>query len=584
MTAPTQTAERLARPWGIGTMLFLLALAVMAPVTKNGFVSFDDDIYITANSRVQDGLTCSGIRWAFTEVHAYNWHPLTWLSHMLDCQLYGLNPAGHHFTSLVIYAFTVLLLFLAFYRMTHDLSKSAWVAALFAVHPLHVESVAWASERKDVLSGLFWMLTLLAYAGYVRRPSARRYAATLGFFVLGLMSKQMLVTLPFVLLLLDFWPLGRLSWATRSSAVNTVSRGSAHRTFVGLVMEKLPFLVLAGVASFVVFEVQSRTGIVKSLDAVPLGLRVENALLSYVKYIGKGLWPVNLAVFYPFPAGAFLFWQAAVSGVALAVVLWLVVRLREDHPYLLTGWLWYLGMLVPVIGLVQVGVQGMADRYAYLPILGPLVAAVWGLGDLVSRSPARRRMLAFLGVSAIVALAAVTRVQVGYWSNSESLFAHAAEAVPGNYWAHYNVGVEMDRRGVRGAAKSEYERAIEIKPDFSDAHYNLAILLAAEGGKAEAIRHYIQAIRYQPKHAPALSNLAALLAEEGRLQEAVRCYRQALQADNHLAEAHLGLGVLMEAQGDQKAALASYRAALRCRPGWRAAQDRLAALVGSGER
>jgi protein O-mannosyl-transferase len=438
--------------------LVLLTLAVYLPVLTHGFIRFDDPVYVTRNPWVQAGLTWDGIAWAFTANVASNWHPLTLLSHMLDCELFGMDPLGHHLTSLLLHTASVVLLFEALRLMTGALWRSAAVAALFAIHPTHVESVAWIAERKDVLSGFFWMLTLLAWAFYVRQPSRKRYAVVALSLAAGLLSKPMVVTLPFVLLLLDVWPLGRKI----------------------RVKEKLPLFALA--AASCVVTVIAQSGAIGMASQFPLRLRLANAVLSYVAYLGKTLVPSRLAVFYPMPT-EFPAWK--VVGAALLLVLLTVLALRAAR-YVTVGWLWFLGTLVPVIGIVQVGGQAMADRYTYLPTIGLFLIAVWGL----PRIP--------VWIPILLALAIGTRLQLRHWQDSESLFRHAAAVTEGNFIAHLNLAQIHAERGERGPALEHFRKTLEIRPGMWQAQASLGNTLRRWGRPDKALPHLRNAVRLRP--------------------------------------------------------------------------------------
>ena len=573
-------------------------LIVYASVWHHGFVNYDDDDYVTANPVVLRGLTWHGVAWAFTTEHAVNWHPLTWLSHMLDVQLFGLDPGPHHLTNLLFHIANTLLLFGLLHRMTGALGRSAFVAGLFAVHPLHVESVAWVAERKDVLSTLFWMLTLWAYVEYVKRPDLRRsdlrrYGAVLLFFALGLMAKQMLVTLPFVLLLLDFWPLGRVVIGPNPARGRALSR-DGWATAIRLVWEKLPLLALSIASSVATFVIHQRGGAVIILSAIPLKLRVENALVSYVAYIGKMLWPARLAVFYPYPqslpawlvAGAFL----ALVGISLAVI-----RAGPRHPYLPVGWFWYLGTLVPVIGLIQVGDQAMADRYTYIPLIGLFIIVAWGVPDLLLRWPLRRIVLPspFLtrialpaAASAVILACAITaKGQFQYWEDSTTLWTHALAVTTRNNIAHNNLGASLADQGKTDEAIAHYSEALRIKSDYADAHNNLGVALADEGKLDEAIAHYFEALRIRPDYADAHSNLGIALANEGKLDEAIAQFAEALRINPDSAKAHNNLGVALASQGKLDEAIAHFNEALRINPDYADAHKNLGvALVQQGQR
>jgi tetratricopeptide (TPR) repeat protein len=448
-------------PLLLGAALALLTLAAYLPALHNGFVNLDDGLYVTGNPQVQKGITRAGGAWALTANVANNWHPLTLLSHQLDCQLFGLNPAGHHATSLLLHLVNTLLLFAVLRGMTGAVWRSAAVAALFAVHPAHVESVAWVAERKDVLSAFFWILAMAAWTGYARRPSLGRYLLVALMMILGLMAKPMVVTLPFALLLLDVWPLDRrgLGWQR-------------------LIAEKLPLLALSAAASLVTLRYQ-RTSLAP-LDLVPWSLRLANAAVSYAAYLGKLLLPRNLAVFYPIPL-AIPAWQVAAAAALLAALTALAVWKARRAPWLLVGWLWFLGTLVPVIGLVQVGRQAMADRYTYLPSIGLFVAVVWGIAwGIAALARERRAILFTAAAAAILALAAGTWMQAGYWRDSVALYRHALAATRGNYVAHVGLAKALTARRDWTGAEEQYRAALALRPGLTEARAGLAAVLRAE--------------------------------------------------------------------------------------------------------
>ncbi len=528
-------------------------LAVYGQVWNHDFINYDDTQYVTENPWVQGGLAMENISRAFTATEAYNWHPLTWLSHMADCHLFGLHPGAHHLTSLLFHIFNTLLLFAVFRMMTGDLWSSAFVAALFAFHPLHVESVAWVAERKDVLSAFFWLLTMWSYVRYTRRPGIGRYLPVVLFFALGLMSKPMVVTLPFVLLLLDIWPLGRL----RREGV----RGQWFR----LVWEKIPLLLLSGASSVVTFFVQRGGGAVSSLDAIPLDARAANALLSYISYLVKTIWPYKLAVFYPYPRAVSLV-QGLMAGVLLVVISYLVIRAIKRHPYLAVGWLWYLGTLVPVIGLVQVGSQSMADRYTYLPLVGIFVMISWGIPAFFSRWRLPRCGLAVAGSSVLAVLMAVTWVQAGYWKDNISLFRHALDVTTDNHVAHNNLGVALYERGETQQAAVQYREALRIRPTYPEVFVNLGNAFARQGDTTKAVEQYREALRLDPGHAAAHYRLANCLKKEGNLEGAKRYYTTALRIDPENGEIRGSLGVVLSRLGDQEGAVRQFREAVRINP------------------
>jgi protein O-mannosyl-transferase len=515
----------------ISFFLVLVTAAVFWQVRSFDFVRYDDDKYVTENRHVQAGLTRGGIAWAFQSVYANNWHPLTWLSHMLDCQLFATNPGGHHLTNLFLHIINTLLLFFVLKRMTDLPWRSAFVAALFAIHPLHIESVAWVAERKDVLSTLFFMLTVLAYVRYVERPGIYRYLAVPLFFAMGLMSKPMLVTMPFVLLLLDFWPLGRLHlegslFKTDGSGLKAAGDGDEIRSVMGLVIEKIPLFILAG-ASICVTLFAQWSGIAP-IVSLPFATRISNALVSYISYTGKMIWPYDLAVFYPYPESIPL-WQVGGAVLLLILVTAAAVRLRNRYPYVIAGWLWYLGTLVPVIGLVQVGYQSMADRYTYLPMIGLFIAIAWIVPDLLVRWRFRRIALTALAVCVIAALMTASLFQIRYWQNSMTMFARALSVTKNNFVIETNMGASLAEQGKFGEAITHYQEALRIKPDDFEARYNLANALARQGKLDEAVSHYAGILQTQPDSAAVHNNMGIALSQLGRTDEAVDHFREAIR-------------------------------------------------------
>jgi tetratricopeptide (TPR) repeat protein len=549
----------LGREGVVCLFLVIAVLAVYWQVGNHEFVNYDDDQYVTENRHVQAGLTLESIAWAFTSTHASNWHPLTWLSHMLDCQIYGLNPPGHHFTSVFFHILNSILLFLVFKRMTGAFWKSAFVATLFALHPLHVESVAWAAERKDVLSTFFWMLTMGAYILYVENPGIKKYLLFVLLFALGLMAKPMLITLPFVLLLLDYWPLGRFN---KSSLA------------LPLVWEKTPLFVLAAASSVVTFFAQQRA--VGSLEAFPIIVRISNALVSYISYIVKMILPHNLAVLYPHPKD-FPMWQVAGACLLLVFISFMAVKTFKRRPYFLIGWLWYLGTLVPVIGLVQVGSQAMADRYTYIPLTGIFIIIAWGVSDLAVGWRYRYKKEGLAAASAILLsiLMVATWFQVGHWTNSITLFKHAINVTVNNSVAYNNLGNALKNQGSVSEAIKHYTEALRIRPNYAKAHNNLGNALADQGKIPEAIRHYYEALRIKPDFAKAHYNLGNALADQGRISEAIKYYIEALLIRPKYADANYNLGNLLARQGRVNEAIGHYSEALRIKPDFAEAQSNL---------
>jgi Flp pilus assembly protein TadD len=549
--------------------LAIATLAVYAQAVGHGFVSYDDPDYVAGNPYVRAGLTRAGFFWALTTGHAGNWHPLTWLSHMLDCQLYGLRPGAHHLTSVLLHTANALLLFALLRGMSGALWPSAAVAAFFALHPLHVESVAWVAERKDVLSTLFWMLTLLAYGRYARRPGLRRYLLVLILLALGLMAKPMLVTLPLVMLLLDVWPLGRLPLAGAPEGTATPAVASARRDAwppaLRLVLEKVPFVALAAASSIVTFAIQLHGGAVAPVDTLPFKVRVANALVSYAAYLGKMIYPAGLVIFYPrVPLPA---WQVAAAGLALMGGCLLVIWLARRQPWLMVGWLWYLVTLLPVLGLVQVGDQAMADRYTYVPLIGPFIMLAWSAAEIARRWPAWRAVLAASVCVLLAGCAAATALQLRYWRSSMTLFEHAVEVIPDNYVAHFSLGNALAEQGRLDEALVHYYAALRVKPDLAKAHGNVGVILARQGKLAEAVAHYAEALRLNPDLPEAHNNLGAALADQGRIEEAIAHYERALRLRPDYADAHTNLGMALAAQGKIDLAIAHYSEALRLDPG-----------------
>jgi tetratricopeptide (TPR) repeat protein len=557
-----------------------VTIAVYAPVRHYPFVSFDDQLYVSENRQVAHGLTPTAIAWAFTTDRAANWHPVTWLSHLCDVQMYGLNAGPHHVTNLVLHLLNTLLLFWVLRRMTRATGRSALVAALFAVHPLHVESVAWIAERKDVLSTFFWMLTIWAYVGYQQRRTWLRYGLVAVPLALGLMAKPMLVTAPFALLLLDVWPLGR-AWpgtgGPRPSLPDVV------RQWVPLFREKVPLFALAVASSAVTFVVQRQGGAVGDFGTFPFAGRVANALVSYVAYIGKMIWPMRLLVFYPYPTSAPV-WPAFVALVALVGVSVLAVRLAARRPYLAFGWFWYLATLLPTVGIVQVGAQALADRYTYVPLIGLFVIVAWGVPDLVARWRVPRLALSVAAAAAILACAAIARAQVTVWSSSEALWQHALALDADNYRAHDALGLIAAERGHTIDAMTHFSEAIRLEPGAPDPYNDLGLMLARQGRFDEAVAHYQFALQLKPRLAEAHNNLGMALASQGKLGEAIVHYTEALRIDPDVAAFHSNFGQALAARGRVGDAIAEYDEALRIKPRYFEAHGNLGLALASQGR
>jgi tetratricopeptide (TPR) repeat protein len=620
----------------------LIALTVAAywPVWQFDFVAIDDPQYVSANPHLAGGLSPSSVAWAFTSGREANWHPLTWISHLVDVELYGLNAGGHHVTNLILHAANTLLLFGLLRRMTGAPGRSAFVAAVFAVHPLHVESVAWIAERKDVLSAFLGLLTIGAYVRYVRDPGRPRYALVMVLFALGLMAKPMLVTLPILLLLLDWWPLRRADSHVRL------------QVWWPLVREKLPLVAMALASSLVTFIVQRRFGAVKSLESFPFSARLPNAIVSYVDYLRDVVWPMKLGMFYPFPASvpAARVLSAVVVLVLISALVWWFAR---KAPWWAVGWLWYLVMLVPVIGLVQVGGQARADRYMYLPLVGIAIAVAWGAVEAV-RAAARRQVLAAAAVIVVVACTAVTHAQVQHWRDTVALWSHTADVTndTNNFGVHFGLaeylreidrpheaiaryeesirrqptyaesryglgqalldagqteralaafgeavrlepdylearmalGVGLARAGRAREAIAHFAEVVRLRPGVAEGHRHLALAFAVEGRLTEALPHFADAVRLDPSSAPARNDYGLSLAESGRTDEAVAQFAEARRLDPHLADAHYNLGRILAARGQVTEALTHLAEAVRLDPSFVDARLSLAVTYAQARR
>jgi len=601
-SAPVPRLPRVPN-WLLAAMLTLTTIAVYWPATRYDFINFDDPAYVTANPQVQGGLTWDSVKWAFLSPVSANWHPLTIMSHMLDCQLFGLNPWGHHLVNVLLHALNAALVFLLLQQLTSAVWRSLAVAALFAAHPLHVESVAWIAERKDVLSGCFGLLSLIFYVRYaqkrsrvegpessagtavsslVTRHSSLDYVGALFFLALGFMSKPMLVTWPFVMLLLDYWPLGRLRTKdygpqTSRSLSSLVTRHSS------LLVEKLPFFALAAVASFVTFVVQKQGGSLMATGAMPLDSRVENVPISYCRYLEKLFWPRDLAVFYPHP-GYWPVGRVLLAGLLLVGIAVFVLNNRRRCPFLLMGWLWYCGTLVPMIGLVQTGGQAMADRHTYIASLGIMILAVWGVHALTRRWRHRLITLSVAGLTVTVACLALTRHQLEYWRDSETLFQHALAVTENNYLAHNNLGDALERKGQTDEAIRQYQEAIHLRPTYADAHYNLGNVLYKKGQTDEAIRQFQDYLRLKPDNIDAHYNLGAAFYQKGRMDEAVNQFQEVIRLKANYAEAHYCLGMALGARGQMDEATRQFQEVIRLKPDYADAYNKLAiALDRAGQ-
>ena len=560
--------------------LFLLVatFVVYYPVQNYDFVNYDDTVYVYKNRHVQNGLTWDSLSWALKTKHASNWHPVTWVSHMLDCQFFGLKPGWHHLSNLIFHITNTLLIFLILLSMTGNFWESTFVAGLFALHPLHVESVAWVSERKDVLSTLFFLLTIWSYIRWVKRPKTTWYLLVLFLLALGLMTKPMVVTLPFVLILIDYWPLKRLEIDPSDA-----TRIQIWQSFQKLFLEKVPMFVLVALSSAATFYAQEHGGSVASLDNIPLTDRVGNAAVSYVTYIIKMIYPSQLAVLYPYPK-TLPWWQVTGALLLLVLTTFLAFKVVRKVPYFTVGWLWYVGTLVPVIGLVQVGNQSMADRYTYIPLIGIFIIVAWGIPELTSSLPGKKKWLATAAAIVLSVLMALTQKQIQYWKNSITLFTHTLEVTSNNLIPHYNLGVALAKKGQTDNAVEQYLKAIRIKPDYADAHNNLGFALFNKGQTDNAIKQYLEAIRIKPDYVDAHNNLGFALFNKGQTDNAIEQYLKAIRIKPDYENAHNNLGVALAKKGQTDNAVEQYLKAIRIKPDYADAHNNLGvALAKKGQ-
>jgi Flp pilus assembly protein TadD len=567
--------------------LFIVTLVVFMEVRNNGFINYDDGEYIYENPHVQSGLTIKGMTWSLTTTHTGYWHPLTWFSHMMDVQLFGIKPAGHHLMSLLLHVANTLLLFLILDKTTRAVWQSAFVACLFAIHPLHVESVAWISERKDVLSTFFWMLTVWTYIRYVQDKKRSLLAWSCFFFALGLTAKPMLVTLPFLMLLLDYWPLRRYTKVeidekerphkkdafkkkkvsqrisppeqdTRVKDLPSLSWSRASE----MLKEKIPFIVLSAAISIATLAATTSQRIIRD---VPILDRLSNACLSYVMYMRKIIWPADLAVLYPYPESV-SYWRGAGAALILAAVSCLAVRYMKRFPYWTVGWFWYLGTLLPVIGVIQAGAQAMADRYTYVPAIGLFIIAAWGISDLSTRLPRRKILLASMSAVLITTLMMTSWKQVRLWIDDLSLFQHALAVTENNDLAHVKVGVSLAQRGQLDEARAHFEEAIHINPAAEGAHNQLGIVLASKGKLDEAAARFTEALRLKPDHVVAYNNLGIVFLQKGDLDAAIEHFKASLHIKPEDPEIHFMLGRALMRKGLREEALLHFKETLRINP------------------
>jgi len=549
-----ETAKPTPKPLlaAICLILAVFTVLVYAQTFHFGFVAYDDDIYVYNNPMLKAGLSASAIAWSLTTFACSNWHPLTWISYLLNAELFGINAGWFHAVNVILHAGSAILLFLALFRMTRRPFRCAVVAAIFALHPLHVESVAWVAERKDVLSTFFEMAALLLYVRLVERRTVTRYLAMAGMFALGLMAKPMLVTFPFILLLLDYWPLRRLNWPPRWPPAKP------------LLLEKTPLLALSAIGSVLTFFAQRGNGMA-ALDRLPVIMRLGNAVLSYVAYIGKAVWPADLGVLYPLTAPAAV--PAALAALILLAITAAAFRAAKSRPYLLTGWLWYIGTLVPVIGLVQVGSQSRADRYMYVPLVGLSIAAVWAAADWAEERPRLQRALAAAAGLLLLLAAAGAHRQAGYWRDSTTLFEHTLAVTEQNHLIHANLGTVLQAEGKLEAAAAEYRQAVTIYPEYAEGHEDLGTVLAAEGNFEAAAAEYRRAATLNPGNADAHANLGHELLRAGQFDQASDQLREAIRLKPGIPAAQGDFGILLASRGDYQEAARHLTESLRQAPG-----------------
>lgn len=565
------------RAQALAALLFALVWIVFWPVGENEFVNYDTPGYLTENPLVNQGFTAEGIKAAFTTGQSHLWHPLTTLSQMLDCELFGLEPRGHHLMNVGIHALTSALLILLLFGLTKRLWPCVFVAAFFALHPLRVESVAWAAERKDTLCALFWVLAIAVYARHARAPSRRRYAALLAVFALGIMTKPTFVTLPCALLLLDFWPLNRIRFGEE--------KGGGWRSFfrhnAGLLKEKAPLFLGAIFLCVMTIHTQQPAAIV-SLEEIGLSSRFANAPVAYVGYLSLLIWPDNLAVFYPLPESGWGFGMVAIAAGMLIVLTGLAIRFRDACPYVLVGWFWFLGVLVPNIGLVQAGIQSMADRFSYLPSLGIAILIAWGAADLATRLRWNPRLLVGAALVWLTALSFATRSQIAHWKDSVTLFSRAIESTAGNPIGHHNLATALFERGEVDAAHEHFKKALAYDSGHVEANIGAAIIASGYGRLAEAEARYLAALSTDANNVKAANNLGNLLVATGRVREGIDLFKRVLSAEPNNPEALNNYGLALAEVGDEAGAINLYRQAITTHPDYYRARQNLAVALAAG--
>jgi len=568
------------------TGLVLVTSTVYSQTLSFDFVNFDDDVHVYQNPHVLSGVTLENLVWAFGIHGPSQWHPLAWISHQLDCGLFGISAGGHHLTSLMIHALSVVLLYLTFFKLTGFPGRSFFVAAIFAIHPINVESVVWVSERRNVLCGLFWMLTIFVYSSYARRGKANLYLLVVLLMSFSLMAKPMAVTLPFVLLLLDYWPLDRAALCAKSQSGNPIGVAASvskcpTRSVQFLVLEKIPLLLLSLVSAIFTIQCQQSIGTIASVEFIPISTRLANSLVAYGTYLSKSIWPADLAVFYPHP---YIFYPtpdnsltipAIKFGLLLLVISGGVLYFFKRAPYLAVGWFWYLGTLIPMIGLVQVGEQQFADRYAYIPLIGILMMVSWLLGSIAQGNPVRTSLCRFALVAIILIYSVACVFQVDIWRNSVTLFRHTINVTDRNSWAHVNLGLALKNRGETAAAIHHYEEAININPNYPLAHYNLGIVWHELGRLDAAKQHFSKAIRLKKNYTDAHVRLGAVYGQQGDLNNAIRHFLLAIQDDPYHVMAHLNTAIAYQSTNNTEQAINYYQRVLELDPENAKAQHRL---------
>lgn len=545
-------------------LLLVLVLFVYAQTRTHDFINYDDETYITSNPRVTKGLNAQNMLWALTASWASNWHPVTWISHMMDIEIHGMNPGAHHFTSMLFHTLNAFLVFFLFRKMTGELWKSCFLAVVFAIHPLHVESVAWVAERKDVLSTFFGLITLWGYVRYVKNPGICRYGLILIFYSLSLMAKPMLVTLPFVFLLLDYWPLRRFDQDIPSEEKSWKRNYGLQSKAMQFSIEKIPLVVIALGSCFITILVQQRGGAVGAATMFPFWDRVANSLITYITYVKKFVWPFDLAVIYPYPL-SFPADKIILAGVLLAAVLILGFMGGKRFPYVIVGWLWYVGTLVPVIGLVQIGSQSMADRYTYFPLIGILIVITWVVPDLTAFRVHRRKLI-FFAMIFCVCMTLSAHVQTGYWKDSTRLFQHALDVTSGNWIANNNLGCALSQQGHAEQAIPYFQEALRINPEYDDARYNLGLAFVAGNRFNDAISQFSRILVTRPDDKDVHDRLGRIYGLQKRFDKAIDHFTRAIALDPYDAGVYNNIGIVYANQKDFRKAVIFFQKAIDINP------------------